>query len=292
MARASLLVAHNVDVDALGSIAITFEVPWWYFGMRRFNTKVCEVTGDRNGNPKLSDFPRLFDGIFVVDVSIGVGGRLHWTQYVAELMYVLWLKSGLYCAVIRADAYLKRGLLPEPLALSWLRSLLVKHFHDTGFIVWMCMDSHLEPLTYEYPPEQLARQCSSLFEFVRPYVQRQCMVYGGGSRIRRHEGAQMAHADAYDEGVSKVVKHFRALNDYAYHDVGIMIGEALLGDVVFNNSGMYGVCSVHHDQLEDVIKAFVVLVKWGLGPWPVGHAGPAGNGRVIGIPRGSSRARL
>jgi len=270
MDRTPLVFTHWLDLDALGNIAITFELLSPHFGTHSFQAKVCSVIVDRLGQSKLSDFPRAFDGIFVMDVTFGVGGRLHWTRNVAEVLYVVWLKTGLHCAVIRVDASIKRGLLPEPLALRLMHSILVTHFDRIGFVVWIGMNSVLQQSTPEYPTEQLAKLCNDLLQGVPPYVC-QCMVYGGGSRIMFNEGAPMAHPVAYDQGVSSVVNLCRRGVSFPLSSpvlgVGIMSGDAIFGDIVFNNIGRYGMCTVHHEQLIDVIKAFVVLTNWGMRPW-------------------------
>jgi hypothetical protein len=162
-------------------------------------------------------------------------------------------------------------LLPLPLSLRLMQSILVTNFDRIGFVVWMSMNSDLRQSTPEYSTDTSAMLCSELFQLVSPYV-RQCMVYGGWSRNMCHEGAPMAHPVAYDQGVLSVVNICRQgvsfpLASPVLSDVGIMSGDAIFGDIVFNNIGRYGMCTVHHDQHNDVIQAFVVLTNWGMRPW-------------------------
>jgi len=194
---------------------------------------------------------RRYDGIIVMDSFGHIRGIRNWTQYIAEILYVLYQNTNMHClAVVCGGASFGKGSYLDMLTV--IRNV----FKKPEFMVWISMGNDVYPV--QDPINDISSLCLSIQDFMKlahDWVPEQRLVFGCSSSTwgwHAHFSATVCHL--YDQRCAIVS---RAIMNSGFSSI---TGSGIFEGVILTDR----IGHVHADSMPVLSSGFHTLVKWGM----------------------------
>jgi len=194
---------------------------------------------------------RRYDGIIVMDSFGIIRGNRHWTQYIAEILYVVYQKTNMHClAVVCGGASFGKGSYIDML------SVICNVFKKPEVMVWISMGNDVYPV--QDPISDISSLCLSIQDFMKlahDWVPEQRLVFGCSSSTwgwHAHFNATVCHL--YDQRCAIVS---RAIMNNGFSSI---TGSGIFEGVILTDR----IGHVHADSMPVLSSGFHTLVKWGM----------------------------
>ena len=192
---------------------------------------------------------RRYDGIIVMDSFGHIRGNRHWTQYIAEILYVVYQNTNMHClAVVCGGASFGKGSYLDMLTV--IRNV----FKKPEFIVWISMGK--DPV--QDPINDILSLCLSIQDFMNlahDWVSEQRLVFGCSSSTwgwHEYFGGMLCHL--YDQRCAIVS---RAITKSGFSSI---TGSGIFEGMILTDR----IGRVHADSMHVLSRGFHTLVKWGM----------------------------
>ena len=213
------------------------------------------VLGDLAGRSKLSD------GIIVLDSGAYIRGARHWTEYMAELLFHIYVSTGQRCIAVAQGGL---SFVERSAGRSYMSVLegIVSVFVAPKFMVWVALGNDLYPprtcmQAYEAPLRRALQQllCKAL-----AYCPEHRFVFGGSSDVWQYSKYfPQAACKEYDRMCAMVCGYIQSQREL-YPGLGAISGAPVLkGVALVDRIGHFS-----DEGMGQLRVFFRMLVKWGM----------------------------
>ena len=217
------------------------------------------VLGDLAGRSKLSD------GIIVLDSGAYIRGARHWTEYMAELLFNIYVATGQRCiAVAQGGLSFVEFWGASRTSKSYKHVLgrITSVFVAPKFMVWVALGNDLYPprpcmQAYEAP---LRRALQQLLCKAMAYCPEHRFVFGGSSDVWQYSKHFSQEAGRDYDRLCAMVRGYIQSQRGLYPGLGAITGAPLLrGVALYDRIGYFS-----EEGIAQLRVFFRMLGKWGM----------------------------
>ena len=201
------------------------------------------------------------DGIIVLDSGAYIHGARQWTEYVAEILFHIYVATGQRCiAVVQGGLSIVEYSRDK--TYEYLLKRIMSVFVAPKFMVWVALGNDLYPpkpnmQAYEAPLRSALQQ---LLSKALAYCPEHRFVFGGSSDVWQYSKHFSEEACSEYDRLCAMVRGYIQSQRGLYPGVGAITGDSMLkGLALVDRIGHFS-----EEGMGQLRVFFRMLVKWGM----------------------------
>ena len=216
---------------------------------------LLDVVGDLAGSGLRAD------GIIVLDSGAYIRGTRHWTEYMAELLFHIYVSTGQRCIAVAQSGLSFVEDYGRP-SYKCVLECIMSVFVAPKFMVWVALGNDLYPPSpnmqaYEAP---LRRALQQLFSKALAYCPEHRFVFGGSSDVWQYSKHFSDEACGEYDRLCLLFRGYIQAQRGLYPGLGAITGAPVLrGVALYDRIGHFS-----EESMGQLRVFFRMLGKWGM----------------------------